>query len=72
MHGAWLHIMGDALGSVGAIIAGVLMSLYGWYQADALFSAGIAPLDHLEFVASHQGIDQRAVEGRPRISISLR
>ena len=44
MHGAWLHIMGDALGSVGAIIAGVLMSAYGWYRADALFSAGIALL----------------------------
>jgi cobalt-zinc-cadmium efflux system protein len=44
VHGAWLHIMGDALGSVGAIIAGVLMSVYGWYQADSLFSAGIALL----------------------------
>ena len=44
MHGAWLHIMGDALGSVGAIIAGVLMSAYGWYRADAAFSAGIALL----------------------------
>ena len=44
VHGAWLHIMGDALGSVGAIIAGVLMSVYGWYQADALFSAAIAVL----------------------------
>jgi len=44
VHGAWLHIMGDALGSVGAIIAGALMSIYGWYQADALFSAGIALL----------------------------
>jgi cobalt-zinc-cadmium efflux system protein len=44
VHGAWLHIMGDALGSVGAIIAGVLMSVYGWYQADSLFSAAIALL----------------------------
>jgi cobalt-zinc-cadmium efflux system protein len=44
VRGAWLHIMGDALGSVGAIIAGVLMSVYGWYQADALFSAAIALL----------------------------
>ncbi|MCA1566420.1 MAG: cation diffusion facilitator family transporter [Acidobacteria bacterium] len=44
VHGAWLHIMGDALGSVGAIIAGVLMSAYGWYRADALFSVGIALL----------------------------
>jgi cobalt-zinc-cadmium efflux system protein len=44
VHGAWLHIMGDAFGSVGAIIAGVLMSVYGWYQADAVFSAAIALL----------------------------
>jgi cobalt-zinc-cadmium efflux system protein len=44
LHGAWLHIMGDALGSVGAIIAGVLMSAYGWYRADPLFSGAIALL----------------------------
>jgi cobalt-zinc-cadmium efflux system protein len=44
MHGARLHIIGDALGSVGALIAGVLMSVYGWYQADSLVSAGIALL----------------------------
>jgi cobalt-zinc-cadmium efflux system protein len=44
VRGAWLHIMGDALGSVGAIAAGVLMSLYGWYTADPLFSFIIALL----------------------------
>ena len=44
MRGAWLHIIGDALGSVGAIIAGVLMSLYGWYAADPLFSVIISLL----------------------------
>lgn len=44
IRGAWLHIMGDALGSVGAIIAGVLMSLYGWYMADPLFSVVISVL----------------------------
>lgn len=38
VRGAWLHVMGDALGSVGAIIAGALMFFYGWYQADPLFS----------------------------------
>jgi len=38
VRGAWLHIMGDALGSVGAIAAGILMSLYGWYSADPFFS----------------------------------
>lgn len=44
VRGAWLHIMGDALGSVGAIVAGILMSLYGWYAADPLFSVLIGLL----------------------------
>jgi cobalt-zinc-cadmium efflux system protein len=44
VRGAWLHILGDALGSVGAIIAGALMSLYGWYTADPLFSSLIGLL----------------------------
>jgi cobalt-zinc-cadmium efflux system protein len=44
VHGAWLHIIGDALGSVGAILAGALMSLYGWYAADPLFSSLIGLL----------------------------
>jgi cobalt-zinc-cadmium efflux system protein len=44
VRGAWLHILGDALGSVGAIAAGVMMWAYGWYQADPIFSAAIALL----------------------------
>jgi cobalt-zinc-cadmium efflux system protein len=44
LRGAWLHIMGDALGSVGAIVAGVLMSVYGWYTADPLVSVVIGLL----------------------------
>jgi cobalt-zinc-cadmium efflux system protein len=44
VRGAWLHVIGDALGSVGAIIAGALMSVFGWYAADPLFSAIIALL----------------------------
>jgi cobalt-zinc-cadmium efflux system protein len=44
VRGVWLHIIGDALGSVGAILAGVLMSLYGWYAADPLFSCLIGLL----------------------------
>jgi cobalt-zinc-cadmium efflux system protein len=41
MRGAWLHVMGDALGSLAAIIAGVLMYTLGWYQADPITSAVI-------------------------------
>lgn len=44
VRGAWLHVIGDALGSVGAIIAGALMLLYGWYAADPLFSVVISLL----------------------------
>jgi cobalt-zinc-cadmium efflux system protein len=44
VRGAWLHILGDAAGSVGAILAGALVALYGWQRADPLFSALIAVL----------------------------
>lgn len=40
----WLHVIGDALGSVAAIVAGVIISLYGWYGADPLFSVIIGLL----------------------------
>jgi cobalt-zinc-cadmium efflux system protein len=44
IRGAWMHVMGDALGSVAAILAGVCMALFGWYQADAVFSVVIGLL----------------------------
>lgn len=44
IRGAWLHVISDALGSLGAIIAGAIMSVYGWYTADPLFSALIGIL----------------------------
>ena len=44
IRGAWMHVMGDALGSVAAILAGVCMALFGWYAADALFSVVIGLL----------------------------
>jgi cobalt-zinc-cadmium efflux system protein len=44
IRGAWMHVMGDALGSVAAIAAGACMALFGWYRADALFSVVIALL----------------------------
>ena len=44
VRGAWLHVVGDALGSVGAIAAGVLMSAFGWHRADPAVSALIALL----------------------------
>lgn len=41
---AFVHVLGDALGSVGALLAGVMMLVWGWYVADPLVSAGIGLL----------------------------
>ena len=41
---AYLHVLSDALGSVGAILAGVLMWAYGWYLADPVLSILISVL----------------------------
>ncbi|HEX8597166.1 MAG TPA: cation transporter [Chloroflexia bacterium] len=41
---AWLLGMGDMLGSVGAIVAAIVMLATGWYPADPFLSAGIGLL----------------------------
>jgi cobalt-zinc-cadmium efflux system protein len=38
LRGAFLHIVSDALGSVGAIAAGLIMFFTGWYVADPMIS----------------------------------
>ncbi|CAN5490703.1 CDF family zinc transporter CzcD [soil metagenome] len=42
MRGAWLHVMGDLLGSVTAIAAGILISAFGFLWADPLCSVLIS------------------------------
>ncbi len=44
MRGAYLHVLGDLLGSVAAIAAGVLILWRGWRWADPLFSVIISLL----------------------------
>ncbi len=44
MRGAFLHVMGDLLGSVAAIAAGVLILSLGWMWADALSSILISSI----------------------------
>ncbi len=76
VRGAFLHVLADTLGSVGAISAGLIMYFTGWYQADPLISMIIGVLIFyssgrlirdslnvlLEGVPSN--IDVRAVERR--------
>ncbi|GAC1445836.1 MAG: cation diffusion facilitator family transporter [Pyrinomonadaceae bacterium] len=44
MRGAWLHIIGDVFGSLGTIIAGVLMLLFDWKIADPVIGIVIGVL----------------------------
>ena len=44
VRGAWLHVLTDALGSVGAIAAGLLIWLLGWRWIDPAVSVLIALL----------------------------
>jgi len=42
MRGAWLHVMGDLIGSVAAIAAGALILSVGWFWTDPLCSVLIS------------------------------
>ncbi|MEE8075184.1 MAG: cation diffusion facilitator family transporter [Candidatus Binatia bacterium] len=44
IRGAFLHVIGDAIASVGAIVAALIMLSTGWYLADPLISILIAGL----------------------------
>ncbi len=44
VRGAWLHVASDAIGSVGAIVAAVLIWEFGWQLADPIASVAIAVL----------------------------
>jgi cobalt-zinc-cadmium efflux system protein len=63
---AFVHVLGDALGSIGAIVAGVVMLVSGSYVADPLVSVGIGVL----ILYSSWGIVRESVDilmqGTPR------
>ncbi len=42
MRGAMVHVLGDLLGSAGAIVAALIILLTGWTQADPLLSVLVA------------------------------
>lgn len=71
MLGAYAHVLGDLLGSVGAIVAGLLIMFFGWVWADAVISALVALL----IMKSGIGVMIRAsnvlMEGAP-LNINLK
>lgn len=44
LRSAYLHVLSDALGSVGAIIAGAIMFFFDWFWADPIISVVVALL----------------------------
>lgn len=44
VHGAWLHVAGDLLGSLGALAAGAVIWTTGWVAADLVASLAIGAL----------------------------
>lgn len=44
LRGAFLHVIGDTLGSLGAILAGILIMFQGWRLADPIVSAVVGCL----------------------------
>ncbi|HUF89020.1 MAG TPA: cation diffusion facilitator family transporter [Gemmatimonadota bacterium] len=44
VHGAWLHVAGDMLGSLGALTAGAVIWATGWVYADLVASVAIGVL----------------------------
>lgn len=44
VRGAFLHVLGDALGSIGVLISGVVIRFTGWTPVDAIASLFIAAL----------------------------
>ena len=44
LRSAFLHVLGDLLGSVGAIIAALLIKFFGWIAADAIASIFVSIL----------------------------
>ncbi|MGH7890355.1 MAG: cation diffusion facilitator family transporter [Thermodesulfobacteriota bacterium] len=74
IRGAILHVIGDALGSVGAVIAGLVMLKTGWYYADPIISVLISALIlrgawklfnesiHILLEGTPKGMDLEAVE----------
>jgi cobalt-zinc-cadmium efflux system protein len=66
LRGAFLHVVGDTLGSLGAIIAGILMIVRQWYLADPIVSAlvgGLVLYSSWELVAESVDV---LLEGTPR------
>lgn len=66
MRGAAMHVMGDALGSVGVLAAAVVLLTTGWPYADTVASLFIAALIVPRAVGLLREVGHVLLEGAPR------
>lgn len=65
MRGAYLHVLGDTLGSVAAVMAGLIIILTGWYTADPLLSIIISILISISAIRLLKEVLHVLMEGAP-------
>ncbi|AIC96471.1 MULTISPECIES: cation diffusion facilitator family transporter [Shouchella] len=65
MRGAYLHVLSDTLGSVAAVIAGIIILTTGWYLADPILSILIAFMIALSAIRLLKDTIHVLMEGTP-------
>lgn len=66
LRAAFLHMLGDALTSVGVLVAALVVALTGWQRIDALISWGIAITIVITSVALLRDVFNVLLEAAPR------
>jgi len=66
VRGAMLHVMGDLLGSVAALVAGAVIWSTGWYPIDPLLSAFVGVLILVSSLRLLRDVVHVIMEGVPR------
>lgn len=65
VQGAFLHVMGDLLGSVAVVLGGLLIAAFGWFIVDPIFSVVIGLLVLISSVRLLWRVSQVLMEGTP-------
>lgn len=65
VEGAFLHVMGDLLGSIAVVAASVLIAVFGWFIVDPIFSVIIGVLILISSVRLLWKVSHVLMEGTP-------
>lgn len=66
VRGAYLEVLGDALGSAAVLVSGLLIAAFGWYLADPLASLAIAVLIIPRALSLLRDVVEVLMESTPR------